>query len=322
LALDFLSPKAALVGALVLLPLAAFLVVELRAARVRGELRLRGESLVVRLPVALAILAFAACLAIASAQPVVERTSTTLARTDAAAFVVIDTSRSMLATEGPGRPIRFARAKQAALRLRGAIPDVPVGLASITDRVLPHLFASTDIDAFRATLERSIGVNRPPPSSASDIRTSDFGSLSALANQNFFARRVRHRVVIVLTDGETVPVSETYLRDLYDVGPDIQTIFVRFWSSTERVYGKKGKPEPQYRPDPASGSQLAKIASTMGGRLFGEREIGAAIRAERRYVGRGNRVKVAAQRKTVALAPYGVLAAFVPLGFLLWRRNL
>jgi von Willebrand factor type A domain len=319
--IDFLTPTAALIGVVVLVPLAAFLVVEMRAGRVRAALRLRSGSLAGRLSVAAAILLLAACVSVASAQPVVQRRSTTYARTDAAAFVVIDTSRSMLATEGPGKPVRFARAKAAALRLRAAIPDVPVGLASITDRVLPHVFATTDADAFRATLERSIGINRPPPSSASDIRTTDFGALSALANQNFFARPVRHRVVIVLTDGETIPVTATYLRDLYDIGPDIRTIFVRFWSSTERVYRKNGKPEPQYRPDPASGRVLQSIASTMGARLFSEHELGAAIRMERRDVGRGVRVKVEARKKPVALAPYSVLAALVPLGFIFWRRN-
>jgi von Willebrand factor type A domain len=319
---SFLSPRSALVGLAVVVPLAAFVLLELRAQRVRRALRLRDQPLLARLPVVLALVAFAALLAAASAQPVVERAKTRYARTDAAAFIVLDTSRSMLARESPGKPERFERARAAALRLRFAVPDVRVGLASITDRVLPHVFPTTDLDPFVATLDRSVAVNRPPPSSASELRSTDFGALSALANQNFFPKHTRHRLVVVLTDGESIPVTATYLRDLYNIAPRVRVIFIRFWSETERVYGAKGRPEPQYRPDPASGTQLARVATTMGGKFFGEHQIGGAIATERRYLGRGKRVKVTTDRRPTALAPYGVLAAFLPLGFLLWRRNL
>jgi hypothetical protein len=39
-------------------------------------------------------------------------------------------------------------------------------------------------------------------------------------------------------------------------------------------------------------------------------------------VGSGPRVAVGRDEDPVALAPYAVLAAFVPLAFLLWLRNL
>ena len=41
-----------------------------------------------------------------------------------------------------------------------------VGIASLTDRVLPHLFPSTDVDVFEATIERSMAIERPPPRSS------------------------------------------------------------------------------------------------------------------------------------------------------------
>ncbi len=321
MSLSFLSPRAALVGLSVLVPLAAFVLVEWRAARVRSEVRLTGPSLLSRLPLLAALVAVAGLVSLASAQPLLERSRATYERTDAAAYVVLDTSRSMLATEGVRKPTRFARAKRAALALRAAIPDVPVGLASLTDRVLPHVFPTLETDVFAATLQRSLGIERPPPLSASEIRSTDFGSLAALANQNYFPPGRKRRVVIVLSDGESIPLVASYLRELYFTGPHIRPIFVRFWSETERVY-RKGKPEPQYRPDPASGAQISHVASTMGGKLFSEARLGDAIRAARAFVGDGVRIKVKSHRRPVALAPFSVLAAVFPLGFLLWRRNL
>src|SRR2546423_621322 len=144
MSISFLTPRAALVGLAVVLPLAAFVIVELRSGRLRGELRLQAKRRVSHLPIVLSIVVFAALIAAASAQPVVERTATRYARTDAEAFILVDTSRSMLATEGPGKRTRFERAREAARELRAAIPEVPVGLASMTDRVLPHVFPTTD----------------------------------------------------------------------------------------------------------------------------------------------------------------------------------
>ena len=89
--------------------------------------------------------------------------------TDAEAFVVIDTSRSMLARSSPRSTIRYARARAAALRFRDAFADVPVGIASFTDRVLPHLFPSADDDVFVATLR---ALDRDRPAAAAGRRSS------------------------------------------------------------------------------------------------------------------------------------------------------
>lgn len=322
MSISFLTPRAALVGLGVLVPLAAFVLVEWRAARVRSEVHLAGPSPLTRLPLLAALLAVAGLFSLASAQPLLQRSRMKYARTDAAAYVVIDTSRSMLAAEGFAKPTRFARAKRAALALREAIPEVPVGLASMTDRVLPHVFPTVETNVFHETLARTLGIERPPPSSTSDVRTTDYGALSALANQRFFPPGRKRRLVIVLTDGESIPLVASYLRELYFTGPHIQTIFVRFWSETERVYSRKGRPEPQYRPDPASGRQISQVARTMGGKLFSEAKLGDAIRTERALVGSGVKVKVRNDRRPMVLAPFSVLAAVFPLGFLLWRRNL
>ena len=52
-------------------------------------------------------------------------------RTDAAALIVVDTSRSMLAaTSASGADPRSQRARRAALRIRARLPGIPVGIAS------------------------------------------------------------------------------------------------------------------------------------------------------------------------------------------------
>ena len=136
---------------------------------------------VVRAAVA-AIVVAAALLGLAAAQPRLEWTSDKRVRDDAEAIVVLDTSRSMLARTSPRSPIRYARATDAALRFRAAFEDVPVGIASFTDRVLPHLFPSPDDDVFVGDAEharsastgrrRTARSSRPRPGSRRSSRSS------------------------------------------------------------------------------------------------------------------------------------------------------
>ena len=104
-----------------------------------------------------------AFVAIAAAQPVLVTREEQLVRRDAELYVVIDTSRSMLAAADAGEPNRFDRAKRIATELRREFPDLPMGLASMTDRLLPHLFPTVDGATYGATLARAMGVDRPPP---------------------------------------------------------------------------------------------------------------------------------------------------------------
>ena len=38
-----------------------------------------------------------------------------------------------------------------------------MGVASLTDRVLPHLFPTLGANAFAAVVDSGIGIERPPP---------------------------------------------------------------------------------------------------------------------------------------------------------------
>jgi hypothetical protein len=63
------------------------------------------------------------------------------------------------------------------------------------------------------------------------------------------------------------------------------------------------------------------VADLMGGRAFPEDNVSAAGDAVAGIVGEGatNDRKIPGAR--VGLMPWVTLAAFLPLGFLLWRRN-
>ncbi len=316
--LSFLTPLAGLVAIAVAVPLVAFLRSERRAARVRKVLQLAPPGGSQRLTVA-AIVVLALLVGLGAAQPVLERTEERSARSDAQAFFVIDTSRSMLAADSPGDPSRFDRARSAALRFRDAIDTVPVGLASLTDRALPLAFPTANHDTFETTLRLSLGIDRPPSSAAGDVKATSFAALSDLGSRNFF-RGADRRLAVVFTDAESTKFNPQSIARVLGEG-NVQLLIVRFWREGEEVYGPEGAREP-YVPDPGSADSARRLAAAAGGEAFDEDELDEAIDAARRMLGEGNTVVRAELSDIDPLAPYVFLAALVPLGFLLSRRNL
>jgi von Willebrand factor type A domain len=318
--LIFLTPLGALLALGVLIPLVAFVLVRRRANRARGAVRL-GRSPKRRLLVPLAALfAAGALLGTAAAQPVLERTSTRNVRTDAEVFFVVDVSRSMLAQAGTDSPMRIERAKNAASDLRSSLGGVPVGIASLTDRVLPHLFPSSDVDVFHATLERSLGIERPPPRTSFATSATNLDELRTIRGLRYFRPTTERRLVVVFTDGETQPVARARLGRLYRQDPPIDLILVHFWNADERVY-LRNAPEPQYLPDPSSAALLEGIASATDGRVYSEKSMGVVAQRARQVLCDGPTVAEGVYTGREALAPYLALVAFLPLGLLLWRRD-
>jgi hypothetical protein len=318
--LTFLTPLGALLALGAIVPLVALLAVRRRAERVRRIVGL-AEAPVRRLLVPLgALLAAGSLLGVAAAQPVLERTSTRRVRTDAQVFFVLDVSRSMLAQEGQGSPTRIERAKLAASDLRTSLSDVPVGIASLTDRVLPHLFPSANVDVFNATLERSIGIERPPPRTSFATSATKLDAIAAIKGLRFFDPKVERRLVVVFTDGESQPVARARLASLFRQEPVIETIFVQFWDEDERVYSND-VPERQYLPDPSALPLLEGVAASLRGSVFGERSIGPVRQRARQALGEGPMAVHGQSRGREALAPFLAIVAFLPLGLLLWRPD-
>ncbi len=304
------------VGAAV--PLVAYVRSEQRAARVRDVLRLAPPGGSQRRTVA-AIVVLAVFVGIGAAQPVLEEKREQAARSDAQAFFVIDTSRSMLAASEPGGDTRFDRARAASIRFRDGLATVPVGLASLTDRVLPLVFPTANRDTFVSTLRLALGVDRPASSEAGDVRATKFSALGAVGDRNFF-RGAERRLAVVFSDAETTTFYPSAISLSFDEG-NVDLVVVRFGREGERVYGPNGAPEP-YEADPGSAAAAQRLASVGGEDAFHEDEIDAAIGAAREKLGDGKAVVRAEQSDIEPLGPYVFLAALLPLGFLLRRRNL
>jgi hypothetical protein len=318
--LIFLSPKGALIALGALAPLILLALVGRRASRMRAALAVpRASRRRLAVPT-LAAAAVAGLFGVAAAQPVAESETALEVRTDAEAYVVIDVSRSMLARSELGTPMRLGRAKAAAVRLRSALPEIPFGVASLTDRTLPHLFPSADADAFRATVSLALDIEQPPPRSSFITTATSLDSLAAISTQRFFSPRASRRAVVVLTDGETQGINEARLARAWRRPPGASVVFVQFWSRDERVFNR-GLPEPQYRPDPAARADLDRLAKTTGAEVFDESELDDVSARVRGALERGPVVTEGVRKTRLALAPYVLALAFLPLGVLLWRRD-
>ena len=135
-----------------------------------------------------------ALLALAASQPALRSTVGLRVRTDAQAIYVIDVSRSMLAAAAPNAATRFARAQAAAIAIRESLPELPSGIATFTDRVLPSLLPDADPAVFVATIRHALAVGEPPPENDSVVATS-LGALGALGTQNYFPPTATKRLV-------------------------------------------------------------------------------------------------------------------------------
>ena len=317
--MSFLSPLASLVALAVVLPLAAYALVEVRARRVSAQLQLQPPPLRTRLGVPGAIAIVAGLLGIAAAQPVISGTRTRVGRSDAQVYVLFDTSRSMLAKKSPGSPDRLARAKRLALHLRQSLGDVPFGIASLTDRMLPHLFPTLDADVFSSTLRDAIGIERPPPD-GTDALATDYNSLADAATNEYYAADVKKRLLVIFSDGESRYFDDVVLSRSLRQG-HVHVLFVHVWDPREEIFLKGNRPDPGYRPDPQATASARRVASAGSGELIGEDE-GELVSKAKAFVGSGPETKLREQRTRVSLGPYVALAVLLPLGFVLMRRNL
>lgn len=318
--LSFLSPVAAVVAVAVVPALLAAAAAERRSRTLCRVLGLPAGGAGSFLWTAFAIAGCAGCLALAAAQPVIGKVRPVQGRRDAQALFVFDISRSMLAAAGPGDPTRFTRAREAARAVRAQLTDLPVGVVSMTDRVLPHLFPTLGVGVFDATLDDALGIERPPPDRLGRGRATSLGSLGLLATRNFFGENASRRVAVVFTDGESLPYDPAHLRDSLSQG-NVSLVVVRIWAAEERIYDSGGDVLPAYRPDPAAQTALDKDMATAGARVLRPADAGGIVDAVRRAVGTGPVGRAGHELRTTALAPYAVLGSFLPLAFLLWRRN-
>ena len=143
---------------------------------------------------------------------------------------------------------------------------------------------------------------------------------------------------MLLTDGESGPFDvrgvALGLSSTTGPGPSfepvprqararVNLIIIRFGSSIDRIYRPGGGVDPGYRPQLGVAQLVAELAKVTDGRAYDAHQLGAARRAIRVALGAGPDTRAQIhQPRTTRLAPYIALAAFMPLGLLVWRRNL
>jgi hypothetical protein len=317
---SFLTPVAALFALLAAVPLTVFVGRQRRLTRIRASLGLDSPPRRSRLTLPACLAAVPILLGVAAAQPVVTSARTVPERSDAEAFVVVDTSRSMLASSSSGAATRFERARDEAIALQERLPDVPVGIASLTDRLLPHLFPTVDQRVFQETVREAVGIERPPPSTSFGTNVTTFDALGAAPTLGYYPPQVKKRALVVFTDGESQPVTSVLSSD-FARRPRIDVTLVRVGDASERIY-ETGVAEAGYRPDPAAGAVLASAAAAVHGRVLKEGQVSEAAAAVRAALGNGPTVGRRIEGKRRALMPYIAMLVFVPLGWVLLRRNL
>ncbi len=205
---SLLTPAGLAVALVAIVPLVALAFSELRARRVRVTLGLASPRRTLTILLGAAFVAAGVLVGAAAAQPVLERGATRHERIDVSGYVIVDTTRSMLAAPSPRSANRIARARLIATELREAVPELKLGVASLTDRVLPHVFPTLAADVYAATLQHSVGIERPPPSRRR-VNATDLNALQQLGPKGFFPATPERRIVVVISDFETDPFSAT-----------------------------------------------------------------------------------------------------------------
>ena len=158
----FLTPLDALFALAAVIPLAALWLAQTRMESIRRVFSLATPRRRELAGVVAALALLPVLMGVAAAQPVVVRHHLLGQRQDVQVFFVIDTSASMRARTGPHGPTRLSRAKREAEEVIPKLGDIPVGLAAMTDRVLPVVMPTPNYGLVRRTLEQSVGINEPP----------------------------------------------------------------------------------------------------------------------------------------------------------------
>ena len=301
--MTFLTPLGGLVALAALIPLAASVAGRGRVAAVRSALGLRppARASVARRAAAVAAIAV---LGLAATQPALSAVSAVRTRTNVEVLFVLDTSRSMAASASSDSPTRLERAAAAAARLRAEIPTVPSGIATMTDRVLPDLLPVPDVAAFDNVLTRAVSIESPPPVETLGLRVTTYTALENVGGGNYFEPGIARRVVVLLTDGESLPFDPAAVSAQLPPAVGYRLLAIRFWAADEGVYDPNGRREPGYHPYAAGKILLARLAAAVDGRSYEEADLGAAAGYLRQIVGTGRTVTARRTASVRTLAPF------------------
>jgi hypothetical protein len=320
MSVSFLTPLAGLFALTAAIPLAALVLMEGRTRRLRRLFSLAAPRRRELVTVAVALALLPALVAVAATQPVVIHKQTLTERVDAQVFLVFDTSLSMSARSGPHALTRLARAKEEARALLPQLGDIPVGIATMTDRVLPNLMPTTNVGVAVRTVDQAVWIDQPPPSLQYRGRATSLEALQPIAGDRLFPPGVKHPILVIFTDGEEQALPPfTSLASLAQQ-MSIPPLFVHVWTPTDHIYNH-GRIDPNYVPDPSSGRVLTQFAGLTHGEVLRDGDVKGLLNAIHAEAGSKPATTTTLGYARVALGPWFLLAGVVPLGFLFYRRN-
>ena len=300
----FLTPWAALVALAFAVPLLALVVRERAGSRVRATLALGAPERLRSFGRPLALVVLAALVAATAAQPAVRDVSSTPTRQDAELYLAFDVSRSMLATTAPGGTARLERARALALGVRAALGDVPTGVATLTNRMMPLLFPTGDDRAVTAVIEHSLRIMQPRPVVYSTARESSLAALGLAADRSYFDPSARKRALVVFTDMDSDSFSiDGTLRVLRQ--HRIEPFVVRMARPGERIFDSKGRPYDYVSVSTVSVAGLRQATW----QAFEEDEPRPLVAAIRGYLGDGPIAGSGLVESQRSLAPITALLA-------------
>ncbi|MGZ4384081.1 MAG: vWA domain-containing protein [Gaiellaceae bacterium] len=280
--LVFLTPRAALAGLAFLLPLAALAAREWRSARIRSDLGMPGPRRRRRLLRSLLLVLAGALVAATAAQPAIRKTSSTLVRTDAGIYLTFDVSRSMLARTRGESLDRLDRARILGQRLHQAFPAIPTGVATITNRMMPLLFPTSDVRDVPSVLANALRIMQPPPAETTGARATDLSALVLAAERTYFDPVSKKRALVVFSDADSdrfslAAVSKELRR------AHIEPFLIRVARPGERIFRASGRLEPYVSVSTLAIPDLRRA----GWHAYDESQLGAAISDIRAYLGKG-----------------------------------
>jgi hypothetical protein len=317
MSVEFSTPIGGLLAIGALVVVGALRRVELRAAHARAELRLEPPRRVWSALEWAALASVPIVLGVAAMQPVVLTKHEHHVRTDAEAFYIFDTSRSMLAASSPEARTRMEQALRTAHTLKAALHDIPTGIATMTDRVLPNVFPSTDDRVVLAGLDETVAVQNPPARGTGELGTF-FGALDTLAGDTFFSSHAARRLAVLFTDGESRPFDDAQLRESLARGVRTRFVIVKVGRRGDMIW-THGKPETAYQGGSGEADGIQALARATSGRSFTDGEIPGIIAASRQFLGSGPTRTEGLTVRIVPLARWIALVAMVPLAFVLAR---
>jgi hypothetical protein len=236
----------------------------------------------------------------------VRKTRNNPVRADAQIFLAFDVSRSMLAAKAPGERTRFDRSRVIAERIHAAFPNVPTGVASVTNRMMPLLFPSDDGRAVPAVIEHALAILQPPPLPMSTLRLTDLSSLALAADRAYFDTEARRHALVVFSDLDSETFSLSGQLSLFR-RHRIEPFIIQVAADGERVFGADGKPEA-YLPVASLSVQGLRKA---GWRAYREGQAAEAIAAIRAYLGQGPTRESGVTERQRNLAGLTALAALL-----------